>query len=106
MLVLAFLIPLARLPKQRCESVKDIPVRVQNEHQCVRVAVASVLKTFRAETVVISSPQKHKPFPVELVEKRRKGRNDSRIQMHQHFQRQNIGGALLDICEQLSLRNL
>jgi hypothetical protein len=69
-------IPHARLPFQRRETAKDIPIRVQNERQCVCVSVASLVKVYRAETVAISSPQKHKSLPAELVEEWRKGRDD------------------------------
>jgi hypothetical protein len=70
----------ARLPLQRSEAAKEILARVHNKRQCVRVSVASPVKVSRTEIFVISSPQKHKPLPAELVEERRKGRDDQRVQ--------------------------
>jgi hypothetical protein len=61
---------------QRCEAAKDIATRIQNEHQYIRVSVASLVKIFSAEIVAISSPQKHKSLPMELVEKRWKDEDD------------------------------
>jgi hypothetical protein len=65
-----------RLPFQRREAAKDIPACVQSRRQCVRVAVASPVKAFCAEIIAASSPWKHNPLPVELVEERQKGRVD------------------------------
>jgi hypothetical protein len=59
---------------------------VQNEHQCVLVFVASPVKVSNAETAAASSRQKHKPFPAELVEERRKGRDGAQgIDQIHHF---------------------
>jgi hypothetical protein len=41
------------------------------------------VKVLSAETVAASSPQKHKPLPAELVEERRKERDDQRVQLRQ-----------------------
>jgi hypothetical protein len=61
---------------QRREAAKDIATRIQNEHQYIRVSVASPVKIFSAEIVAISSPQKHKSLPVELIEERWKVGDD------------------------------
>jgi hypothetical protein len=71
----------ARFPFQRRESAKDIPTRVQNERQCDRALVPAPVKVSRAETVAASAPQKRKPLPAELVEERRKGRDDPRVEL-------------------------
>jgi hypothetical protein len=44
------------------------------------VYVASPVKVSRAEIVAASSPQKHKPLRAELVQERRKGRDDRRVE--------------------------
>jgi hypothetical protein len=50
---------------QRREAAEDIPVRVQNKRQCVRVSVASPVKVSRAKIVAASSAQKHKMLPAK-----------------------------------------
>jgi hypothetical protein len=77
----AFPLPTPRLPLQRREAAKDIPVRVQDERQRVRAPVAPPVKVSRAETVAASAPQKHKPLPAELVEERRQAREDQRVEL-------------------------
>jgi hypothetical protein len=62
----------ARLPLHRLEAAKDIPIRVQNECQGARMAVASTVKVFSAEIIGASSLQKHKLLLAELVKEQKR----------------------------------
>jgi hypothetical protein len=46
-----FAVPRPRLPLHRCEAPENVPRRVLDERQSVRVAVAAGVKVARAETV-------------------------------------------------------
>jgi hypothetical protein len=76
---IATIVIATRLPLQRREAAKDIPVCVQNGLRCVHMSLASPLKDSRAETFAGSSPQKLKPLPVELVKWRQKGSDNQRV---------------------------
>jgi hypothetical protein len=55
------------------------------------MSVASPVKVSSTETVAASSPKKHKLLPAELVEERRKERDEARVQ----FESRRSPGKLL-----------
>jgi hypothetical protein len=57
------------------------------------------VKVSRAEIVAASSLQEHKPLPAELVEERRKGRDDARVERAcRGFRRRNRSLLLSLLC--------
>jgi hypothetical protein len=69
-------IPGWRPPLHRSEAAEDVPFRVQNQSQCVRVPVAVVVKVTHTETIAAAAPQKGKLFFLEILKELRKVRND------------------------------
>jgi hypothetical protein len=68
-----------RSPLHRSESAEDVPVRVQNHSQSVRVPVAAAVKVTRTGTVAAAAPQKSKFAFLEIVKELRKVRTDRGI---------------------------
>jgi hypothetical protein len=67
------------VPLHRSEAAEDVPIRVQNQSESVRVSVAAAVKVARTETIAAAPPQKSKFLFSELREELRKVRNDDRI---------------------------
>jgi hypothetical protein len=53
----------SRVPLRRSEAREDVPFRVENHSQSVRVAVAAAMEVARTETAAAAPPQKRKPLP-------------------------------------------
>jgi hypothetical protein len=51
-------VPIPRFPLQWSEDTANVTIRVQNEDQSVRAAVAAVVKVTRTETIGADTPQK------------------------------------------------
>jgi hypothetical protein len=66
------LVKAIQVPLHWSESAEDVPVRVQNHGQSVRVSVAAAVKFTRTKTVAAAAPQKRKPPSAKLSDHLRK----------------------------------
>jgi hypothetical protein len=72
-------VQMTRLPFHRSESAKDVPARVQNHSQSVRMPVAAAVKVISIETIAGAAPEKSKFLFLEILEERWKVMNDHGI---------------------------
>jgi hypothetical protein len=64
------------MPRKRRKPTENVPLRVLNQRNRARVAVAAPVKVARAESIAAAVPQQRKAFPAELSEELPKVRND------------------------------